>query len=146
MTRARTLRVFREDDRLWASGEARRFAAELGYGAHDQARLALAVAELASNAAKYAGAGRIELREVVDPEPMVQVRAVDDGPGIADVTTAIDDGVSEGRRLTPDVPATMRRGLGVGLGAVGRLLADVRLSSTPGLGLVVEAVLRRRPA
>jgi serine/threonine-protein kinase RsbT len=139
------LEIVAEDDRLWAAGQARRFAAELGFSALDQARLAVCVAELASNTAKHAGRGRIELSEEEEPRRGCRVRAEDHGPGIACVDDALRDGFSEGRLLTPDVPLWERRGLGVGLGALGRFLRDVRVSARPGGGLLIEAVLWREP-
>jgi serine/threonine-protein kinase RsbT len=149
MSHARVVEVWAETDRILAAGEARRFAAELGFAPEDQARLALCVAELASNAAKHAGHGRIELSEVTanDGSGRVgcRVRAVDAGPGIEAVEDALRDGFSEGRELTPDVPISERRGLGIGLGAVCRLMSDVRVISRRGGGLVIEAVLWRGP-
>jgi serine/threonine-protein kinase RsbT len=145
VSRARVLEILVEDDRFWAAGEARRFAAELGFGAADQARLAVCVAELCSNAARHAGSGRIELAEVTDPARGIAVRAVDDGPGLPAVEDALRDGFSEGRWLTPDVPLHERRGLGAGLGAVRRLMSELRVLPRPGGGLLIEAVLRRPP-
>ncbi len=145
MSRVLSLDIQAEDDRLWAAGRARRFAAELGFSRLEQARLAVCVAELASNAAKHAGRGRIELSEEEAPRRGCRVRAEDEGPGIASVDDALRDGFSEGRWLTPDVPMNERRGLGVGLGAVGRFLRDVRVSARPGGGLLIEGVLWREP-
>lgn len=65
-----------ENDRLWASGEARRFAAELGFHAADQARIAVCVAELASNAAKHAGGGRVEIAELIGPVPVTLMERI----------------------------------------------------------------------
>ncbi len=135
------LEVGSPHDRLWASRVARRFAATLGFGPKEQARVALSVAELASNAAKYAGRGRVELRALGAPRPGCLVRVEDEGPGIAAPAEALCDGFSEGRFLTPDVPLAERRGLGVGLGSVCRMMDEVRLSPGARGGLVVEAVL-----
>lgn len=143
---ARVLLVASESDRLWASGEARRFAAELGFRAVDQARIAVCVAELASNAAKHAGGGRVEIAELIVPLPGCRVRVEDHGPGIAAVDDALRDGFSEGRWLTPDDPPCSRRGLGVGLGAVRRLMSEVRVLSSSNEGLIIEAVLWRKPS
>ncbi len=155
VSRARVMEILAEDDRLWASGEARRFAAELGFSAGEQAKVALSVAELASNAAKHAGRGVIELAELTDPtqgtpggtpRPVgLRVRAVDHGPGIPAVADSLRDGFSEGRWLTPDVSMRERRGLGVGLGAVCRLMSEVRVLSGAGGGVIIEAVLRLAP-
>ncbi len=143
---ALVLSIASESDRLWASGEARRFAAELGFHAEDQARIALCVAELASNAAKHAGGGRVEIAEVIAPARGCRVRVEDHGPGLGAVDEALRDGFSEGRWLTPDVPLQSRRGLGVGLGAVRRLMSDVRVLSSSNEGLIIEAVLWREPS
>lgn len=142
----RALEIASEHDRFWAAGEARRFAAAIGISENGQAVLALCVAELASNAAKYAGRGTIELRELPSPARGCRVRAADDGPGIAEIEEALRDGFSEGRWLTPDVPPSERRGLGVGLGTVCRLMSEVRVMPRPGGGLVIEAVLRESPS
>ena len=145
MSRTLSLEILAEEDRLWAAGRARRFVAELGFSSLDQARLAVCIAELASNTAKHAGGGRIELAEEELPRRGCRVRADDEGPGIACVDDALRDGFSEGRLLTPDVPLRERHGLGVGLGALGRFLRDVRVSARPGGGLRIEAVLWREP-
>jgi serine/threonine-protein kinase RsbT len=140
------LPIASEDERLWASGEARKFAAELGFCPDDQARIAVCVAELASNAVKHGGGGRVELHEVILPAPGCRVRVEDHGPGIGAVDEALRDGFSEGRWLTGDVPWSERRGLGVGLGAVRRLMSDVRVLSSSSEGLIIEAVLWRKPS
>lgn len=144
MTRACVLEITVEQDRIWASGEARRFAAELGFSPEEQARLSLCVAELGSNVAKHAGRGRIEIVEIDEPAPGCRVCAADEGPGLAAAEEALCDGFSEGRWLTPDVPLHERRGLGVGLGTVSRLMSNVRVQQRPTGGLLVEAVLFRR--
>jgi serine/threonine-protein kinase RsbT len=145
VSRHLSFQIVCQHDRLWASGHARRFAADLGFGALDQARLAVCVAELASNLATHAGGGRLELWELGEPRPGCGVRTEDDGPGIASFDDALRDGFSEGRWLGPDVPLLSRRGLGVGLGTVCRLLSEVRLAARSNGGLVVEGVLWNGP-
>lgn len=142
----RELQIASEHDRFWAAAEARRFAAAIGFCADCQARIALCVSELASNAAKHAGRGTIGLTELTGPTRGCRVRAEDDGPGIAGIDEALCDGFSEGRWLTPDVPMSERRGLGIGLGAVGRLMSELRVLPRPGGGLMIEAVLRESSA
>ena len=139
------MQILTEEDRYWAAGVARRFAAELAFSATEQARLALCVAELASNMARHAGRGSIELTAVDVPQQGCWVRARDGGPGIVSVTEALRDGFSEGRWLTPDAPRGHRRGLGIGLGAVRRLMSEVRMGPHPDGGFLIEAVLWRAP-
>jgi serine/threonine-protein kinase RsbT len=133
--------IVSEHDRFWASREARKFAASLGFGADAQARIALCVAELASNTVRHAGRGRIDLIEVSKPSRGCRVRADDEGPGLLRPDEALRDGFSEGRWLTPDVPPSQRRGLGVGLGTVCRLMSEVQVLPRPGGGLRIEATL-----
>jgi serine/threonine-protein kinase RsbT len=140
-----TFEIATDHDRLWVAGEARRVVATLGFSPRDQGRVALSVAELASNAARHAGRGRIELIEISTPRAGCMVRAEDDGPGIAAVAEALSDGFSEGRWLTPDVPLHERRGLGCGLGSVQRLMDEMRVLRSPRGGLVIEAVLWLAP-
>jgi serine/threonine-protein kinase RsbT len=129
------------EDRLGVAALARHFARALGFGDREQARLALTVAELASNIALHAGRGRLELVELQAPRAGCMVAAEDDGPGILAVADALLDGFSEGRWLTPDVPLSERKGLGVGLGSVRRAMDHMRMSCGPHGGFRVEAVL-----
>ncbi|MFI2642159.1 SpoIIE family protein phosphatase [Streptomyces sp. NPDC018610] len=96
---------------------------------------ALVASELATNLLKHTRGGRI-LVEVVPPPvareggqrgPVVQILAVDDGPGMADVSAALRDGYSTARSL------------GAGLGTCLRLADEFRLHSTPGRGTVALA-------
>lgn len=114
-------------------GEARRHAAQLahdcGFDEVQAGRLALVVTELSTNLLRHAEHGRlwIAAREGLRE---VEVIAVDQGPGIADVERSLDDGYSTGG--TP----------GTGLGAVRRLAQHFHLHSTLAGGTVVVARLR----
>lgn len=114
-------------------GEARRhalqLAAECRFDEVVAGRLALVVTELATNLVKHAKHGRLWL--TARPEHRdVEVIAVDEGPGIADIERSLGDGYS-----TSGTPGT-------GLGAVRRLAQrfDVH-SSVPG-GTIVLARVR----
>lgn len=114
-------------------GEARRHAAMLAYdcGLDDveAGRLALVVTELATNLLRHARNGRLLLSS--RPERCeVEVIAIDEGPGIADIERSMGDGFSTGGTS------------GTGLGAVRRLAQHFDLhSSVPG-GTVVVARVR----
>ena len=122
-------------------GEARRFAAGLGatleWGEVDAGRLALVVTELATNLLRHARGGRL-LIAVRPVQHDVEVIAIDDGPGIADVSAALRDGFSSGSGSP-----------GLGLGSVRRLASDFDLHSTlatdrsPGGTLCVARVRRK---
>jgi len=101
-------------------------------------QVATAVSELATNAAKFAGGGRVTLSTADD---VLTVTVEDDGPGLDDIERAFVDGWSEGRMV--DTPAG-RRGLGWGLGAVRRLMDDATAANRPTGGLLVTASKRAK--
>ena len=90
--------------------------------------IATASTELVTNALTYAGSGTIELTALEQPAGM-QIVVVDHGPGIADTDRACQDGVS----------SSGGRSLGIGLGAVRRLMDAVTIDSRPGEGTKVIA-------
>lgn len=124
-------------DRLATAAVARRFGLRAGLSAARSEELAVAVAELASNVARHARDGSLVLRRLETPRLMIEVICRDRGPGIADPVAARRDGFSGGRQLAPDSPR--RAGLGLGLGAVERLMDEVQIDSQLGTGTVVTA-------
>lgn len=117
-----------------ARGTAAALGRRIGMGEQRTAELVLAVAELAGNITKHSVDGSLLLR-VVRNEAVagVEVVAVDSGPGIADVASALRDGVSTAGTL------------GIGLGAVGRLADTFDVHSQPGVGTVQLARFWPRP-
>lgn len=113
-TRVRDVRV--------ATEEA---GARAGLDAHRTAVAALVATELATNLLKHAGGGRLVIDLVERPGtgphgPAVQLVALDHGPGIRDVTTAMRDGYT-----------TSEASLGAGLGTCLRIASSFDLYSTP---------------
>lgn len=113
-------------------GEARRAAARVartaGFGETDIGRVTLLATELGNNLAKYGQQGRLLVQSLPSPTgTIVEVMAIDSGPGMADVQRCLQDGYSTGG--TP----------GTGLGAVRRQSAVFDLHSAPGRGTVVMA-------
>ncbi|MFE0478029.1 SpoIIE family protein phosphatase [Streptomyces sp. NPDC058947] len=130
-TRVRDARVAAEQAAALAGLDERRTAAA-----------ALVATELATNLLKHAEGGQV-LIDLVDPpvlrdvgeEPrVVQIAAIDHGPGIQDVPAALRDGFST------------TRSLGAGLGTCLRLADDFGLHSTPGRGTVAVARVGSTPA
>ncbi|NNN31063.1 SpoIIE family protein phosphatase [Streptomyces sp. S3(2020)] len=104
----------------------------------DEARTAaaaLVTTELATNLLKHAKGGRLLLDVVPgqvpadggDPSRLVQIAAIDHGPGIPDVTAALRDGF------------TTTRSLGAGLGTCRRVADAFAVHSAPGRGTVALA-------
>ncbi|HEY0823334.1 MAG TPA: ATP-binding protein, partial [Ramlibacter sp.] len=118
-------------------GEARRHAAQLaqdcGFDEVAAGRLAIVVTELATNLVRHAANGRLWL-SARTARGEVEVIAVDEGPGIADVERSLGDGFSTGG--TP----------GTGLGAVRRLAGQFDLHSGLAQGTVVVARVRAAAA
>ena len=126
-----TLNIRYEHDTVAARQRARQIARLAGFDAQDQTRIATAVSEIARNAFRYAGGGKIEYAMQGDPVAQALViRVSDSGPGIKDL-----DGIMEGR---------YRSSTGMGMGILGtrRLMDDFEIQSSRGAGTTV--VLRKR--
>lgn len=115
------------DDIVDARKAGHHLALELGFSLTDVTMIATAISEVARNITSYAGRGVIRVA-VADREgrKALVVRAEDDGPGIADIERAMDDGYSTGR------------GLGLGLPGSRRLMDRLIVESALGRGTVVE--------
>jgi anti-sigma regulatory factor (Ser/Thr protein kinase) len=102
----------------------------------ERAVIGTIVSELGTNILKYAVQGHIRLQPLVqDGRHGVRVEAIDQGPGIADLDSALKDGYSTGGTL------------GLGLPAVRRLTDALNITSPEGGGTRVEAIRWcRRPA
>jgi serine/threonine-protein kinase RsbT len=118
-------RVDRETDRFWCAGEVRRFARELGFGERAQWELAIVVAELVSNAVRYAGSGTLTLRTRVGARTGIEMVVADPGAG-----RMASGGASD---------AAPRHGLGVGLRTVRCLSHEVSVERDEHGGTVVTA-------
>jgi len=131
-------------DALLSSSESRRFAAALGFGRREQWEVGIVVQELATNALAYGDGGAVVLRatgEEADGERRrgIEIRVEDRGPGIPDLDSAVQDGFSQGRSVSGDDFDPRRDSLGIGLGAVLRLMDTVAFENKPGGGLLVTA-------
>jgi serine/threonine-protein kinase RsbT len=115
------------DDIVTARQAGHHLARDLGFSLTDVTMIATAISEVARNITSYAGRGAIRVA-IADREgrKALVVRAEDDGPGIADVERALEDGYSTGR------------GLGLGLPGARRLMDRMVIDSAPGRGTVVE--------
>ena len=116
-------------DVVTARQEARTLGASLGFGSTDLTLLATAISEIARNITTYAGEGEVALRVRSESgRAGIEVVATDEGPGIADVELAMQDGYTTGN------------GLGLGLPGTRRLVDDFQLDTTPGVGTTIRLV------
>ena len=91
------------------------------------ARVAIGVYEAEMNLIFYAGGGRISAR--IEPE-RIRIEVEDEGPGIPDVSKAIEPGFS----TAPDWVREMGFGAGMGLHNITSCSDDMRLESTVDVG------------
>jgi len=116
-------------DVVVARQRARELAADLDLSSTDQTLLATAISEVARNITTYAQRGEVLVSIVDEAERRgIRVIARDDGPGIADIERALQDGFTTGG------------GLGLGLPGARRLVDDFHIESAPGEGTTVTLV------
>ena len=128
--RRRVCRIASKADLVLARRVGRDLAQEAGLSRTDQALLAAAISELGRNILSYAGEGRMQLGPTAPPRRGVEVIAIDQGPGIADLALALQDGYSTGG------------GLGLGLPGTRRISDEFEIRSKPGQGVWIRIVKR----
>jgi serine/threonine-protein kinase RsbT len=125
---AQTIALDGEDGIVAARQTARLLARELGFGLVDQSRIATAVSELARNVVRYApgsqGEAVIQALHPADGPVGLEVVVRDAGPGIPNVTQAMQEGFTSGA------------GLGLGLSGAKRLVDEFSLDSVVGRGTI----------
>lgn len=115
------------DDIVVARQAGHQLARVLGFSLTDVTMIATAISEVARNITSYAGYGAIRVAvQNREGRRALVVRAEDEGPGIADIDRALEDGYSTGR------------GLGLGLPGARRLMDRLIVNSEPGRGTVIE--------
>lgn len=114
------------DDIVIARQAGRDMAASIGFSLTDLTLIATAISEVARNITSYAGSGEIRLT-VIDQGPRagIVVEAIDEGPGIADLKRALEDGFSTSS------------GMGLGLPGARRLMDEFEIHSEVGHGTTV---------
>ena len=115
-----------EGDIVTARQYGRALARRLGLSNSAATLVATAISELARNILLYARHGELSMRPVeAGVRRGLVVVARDDGPGMPDVTRALQDGYSTSGRL------------GLGLPGVRRLMDDFHIDTAPGKGTTV---------
>lgn len=115
-----------DGDILTARQAGRSLASSLAFSPSDLTVIAAAISEVARNILVYALQGEVQLAVTEqNGRRGVTVIARDDGPGIADVTLALQDGFSTSGSL------------GLGLPGARRLMDDFAIQSEMGRGTVI---------
>jgi len=137
-----TMDILTSADALACPTVCATFAARLGFNERATSEIEIAAAELATNLLRHAGGGTLTVRAVLDPFAGLELITTDNGPGFADVETALRDGFSQGKDLVLEVPPTQRAGLGAGMGAIRRLMDELHIENRPEGGAIVTASKR----
>lgn len=121
--------IKKEWDIVGARQLGRDSAKKVGFGIVDQARIATAISELARNIYLYAGDGKIcfDIFDEMNNKGIVIV-AIDNGPGITDISQVMEDGFSTSG------------GLGAGLPGVKRLMDKFDIVSEKGKGTEIKVI------
>jgi signal transduction histidine kinase/CheY-like chemotaxis protein len=115
-----------QSDVVGARQRARHIAELLGFDNREQTRIATSVSEIARNAFRYAGNGKVEFEIEGETAPqLLRIRVSDDGPGIANLEEVLEGGY---RSTT---------GMGIGLIGSRRLMDRWEVHSEPGKGTTV---------
>ena len=126
------VRIVVEESSITAQARrtAREMAVELGMEEGGAENVAIATTEACTNLLKHAGGGQILLQtstEGSDAVPLLELLAVDQGPGMSNLEQCLQDGFSTGG--SP----------GQGLGAIQRLSKQSDIYTVAGKGTVVLA-------
>lgn len=140
-----TIRIIRAEAQLCFNvreqsdvGECRRTASRLaqgrGFDEEEVGKISIVATELAANLVRHGGGGVMLLQLLEEGAmPLLEMVAIDRGPGMRDAAECMRDGYS-----TAGTPGT-------GLGAASRLSAAFDLFSAPDKGTVVLSRVARKP-
>ncbi len=151
-----TVAVQYEQDVVVSRQRARQIAGLLGFDGQDQTRIATAVSEIARNAYRYAGGGKVEFSvEGESPPQVLHVRVSDKGPGITDVshvlsgkyrsTTGMGIGLIGAHRLMDRVEVRTSHGQGTDISLRKILPARAPMVTTANVGRIVHELTARAP-
>jgi serine/threonine-protein kinase RsbT len=120
-------RIASEADLVLARAQGRALAIELGFSKTDATLIATAISEIVRNIVVHVGEGEVRMSPVFeDRRRGLVVVAVDDGPGIRDVESALELGYASAG------------GLGLGLPGARRLMDEFEIQSDVGRGTTVR--------
>ena len=121
-----TMPLRASDDVVRVRQAVRARAVAAGFGLVDQTKIVTAASEIGRNTIVYGGGGTLRIEVVRNGQRQgVRLTFEDQGPGIADIATALRDGYTTGS------------GLGLGLGGAKRLCNEFDIRSAPGQGTTI---------
>ena len=120
-----SIAIYNEANIAEVTRQARQLACTIGFDAVQSYYIATAASELASNIFFHAGSGLFSL-SVLQERPGLELLATDQGPGIAEIDKAMQDGYSTAGSL------------GCGLPGAQRLMDELDIESQIGRGTTVR--------
>ncbi len=114
-----------ENDIVMARKSVREAAVSLGFGVTDVTRIVTAASELTRNIYVYAGSGIMRWQSINENNLGLELVFEDHGPGITDITLAMEPGYTTGK------------GLGMGLPGTKRLMDEMEIMSEIGKGTTI---------
>jgi serine/threonine-protein kinase RsbT len=123
ITREQSLPLQSDGDVVKARQLVREWSVDLKFNLVEQTKLITAASELARNTIIYGGGGTLRLEGLNNGvRTGLRLTFEDQGPGIADIELAMQDGYTTGS------------GLGLGLGGAKRLVSEFEIHSEAGKG------------
>ena len=127
MSASEVLPLRDQDDVVRARQAVRARMQDLKFSLVDQTKLVTAASELARNAVIYGLGGEMTIEvAAIDERTAIRLTFEDNGPGIPDIESAMQDGWTSGN------------GLGMGLPGARRLVNEFHIESTPGKGTRIQ--------
>jgi serine/threonine-protein kinase RsbT len=122
-----------DEDVVRLRKETRERAVEIGLSLVEQTKMITAASELARNTLRYGGGGNVEVIGLSNGIQLgIRLVFSDEGPGIADVDLALQDGYTTGG------------GLGLGLGGAKRLVDEFDIKTKAGEGTIIAITKWKR--
>lgn len=118
--------ISRESDIVLARHKGRALAAEMGFSSCDQTLIATAISEIARNILTDATRGELSLTAIRNGRQGLVIVAIDQGPGIANLDQAMQNGYSTAGSL------------GLGLPGAKRMMDEFEIVSELGKGTIVK--------
>jgi serine/threonine-protein kinase RsbT len=118
--------ITNENDVYMASTVGKRVAEEYGLTKSQQTKLVVSIMELTRNIVYYAGTGEVFIKPLSGYG--IEVTAIDKGPGISQIDKVMNNEIKS------------KKGLGLGLSGVKRMMDEFHISSTKNAGTKVRVV------
>lgn len=105
-------------------------AARMGFDKNNRTLISTAISEICRNVIEYAGQGRVKIEISDDEKNCIMITISDSGPGIEDVSKALQEGYTTGK------------GLGVGLPGAKRIMDEFEVQTCVGEGTTIRMCKR----